>query len=269
MLKPFPVSVMKRILKDYHSNYTAEDLLAFYTITGGVPQYIALLMNAGAVTFDKMMDSVACSGSPFLGEGRDLLISEFGKDYGIYFSILQLIAAGKTTQGEIDSIIGKNTGAYLANLENQYSLIVKNKPLFSKPESRNTHWSIFDNFLRFWFRFIYPNQPLIEMGKYTMLRDYISTHYEQYSGWLLEKYFREKFTEEHNLTNIGNYWDNKGEYEIDLIALNDFDRTAVIAEIKRNAKKIDLQSLAMKTGAIQKQFKKYTVSIEAYPMTDM
>jgi hypothetical protein len=48
-----------------------------------------------------------------------MLISEFGKDYGTYFSIFQLIASEKNTQSEIDSIIEKNTGTYLVNLEKE------------------------------------------------------------------------------------------------------------------------------------------------------
>ena len=269
ILKPFTISVMKNILKDYNPAYSSEDLLFLYTLTGGVSHYIALLMNAKATTFKKMLDFVIRSDSPFLNEGKDLLASEFGRDYSIYFSILQLIAAGKTRQSEIDSIIGKNTGAYLANLENQYSLIIKNKPMFSKPESRNTHWAIGDNFLRFWFRFIYPNQALIEMGKLDLLKLYITNNYEQYSGLLLEKYFRQKFAEEETITAIGNFWDNNGEHEIDLVAVNDFDKTAVIAEIKRNPKRIDLQTLAMKTAAIQKQLAKYEVSLKALSLHDM
>jgi AAA+ ATPase superfamily predicted ATPase len=216
-----------------------------------------------------MLDFVTRSDSPFLNEGKELLISEFGRDYSTYFSILQLIASGKTTQSEIDSIIGKNTGAYLANLESQYSLIVKNKPMFSKPESRNAHWSIGDNFLNFWFRFIYPNQALIEMGKFDLLKLYITNNYEQYSGLLLEKYFRQKFTEEEAITAIGNFWDNNGENEIDLIALNDFDQTATIAEIKRNPKKINLQTLTMKTANIQKRLVKYKISLKALSLNDM
>jgi AAA+ ATPase superfamily predicted ATPase len=269
VLKPFTISVIKEILKDYNPNYSCEDLLFLYTLTGGVSHYIALLMNAKAVTFRKMLDFVTRSDSPFLNEGKDLLVSEFGRDYSTYFSILQLIAAGKTTQSEIDSIIGKNTGAYLANLENQYSLIVKNKPMFSKPESRNAHWSIGDNFLQFWFRFIYPNQTLIEMGKFDLLKLYIANNYEQYSGLLLEKYFRQKFTEEETVTAIGNFWDSNGENEIDLIALNDFDKTAIVAEVKRNSKKISLQTLATKATVIQKQLSKYRLSFKALSLNDM
>jgi len=269
VLKPFSINVIKEILKDYNPNYTAEDLLFLYTLTGGVSHYIALLMNAKAITFKKMLDFVTRPESPFLNEGKELLVSEFGRDYSTYFSILQLAAVGKTTQSEIDSIIGKNTGAYLSNLENQYSLMTKNKPMFSKPESRNAHWGIGDNFLRFWFRFIYPNQALIEMGKFDLLRLYILNNYDQYSGLMLEKYFRQKFAEEEVITAIGNYWDSNGKNEIDLIALNDIDKKAIIAEVKRNPKKINLQSLAMKTAAIQKQLEKYEISLKAFSLNDM
>ena len=269
LLKPLSIRVIKNILKDYNPTCSAEDLLFLYTLTGGVSHYIALLMNAKANTFEKMLDFVTRSESPFLGEGKDLLVSEFGRDYSTYFSILQLIASGKTTQGEIDAMIGKNTGAYLSNLENHYDLIVKNKPMFSKPESRNTHWVIDDNFLRFWFRFIYPNQSLIEMGKYDLLKRYIATNYEQFSGFLLEKYFRQRFTEEENITSIGHYWDKHGENEIDLIALNNYDKTAIVAEIKRNPKKISLQQLQLKTAAIQKHLAQYEVSLKGLSLEDV
>jgi AAA+ ATPase superfamily predicted ATPase len=269
VLKPFTISVIKDILKDHNPTYTQDDLLLLYILTGGVSHYISLLMNAKSVTFKKMLDFATRSDSPFLNEGKELLVSEFGRDYSIYFSILQLIAVGKTTQSEIDSIIGKNTGAYLANLESQYSLISKNKPIFSKPESRNAHWNIGDNFLRFWFRFIYPNQSLLEMRKFDLLKLYITNNYEQFSGLLLEKYFHQKFAEEEAITSIGKFWDNSGLNEIDLIALNDFEKTATIAEIKRNPQKINLQMLAMKFAAIQKHLTKYQVSLKALSLNDM
>lgn len=264
-LQPFVVSVIKEILADYNPTYTSEDLLCLYMLTGGVPKYIDLLMEAGAVTKDKILDMVTRSDSPFIGEGKELLITEFGKEYGTYFSILQLIASGKTVQSEIDSIINKNTGAYLVNLETEYSLIKKNKPTFSKPNSRKNRWSFNDNYLRFWFRFIYPNQSLIEMGKYDLLREYIDKNYEQYSGLLLEKYFRAKVAEEERVTNMGSYWDNKGENEIALIALNDFDKTAIVAEVKRNPKKIDM----MKADSIKKELAKYDVELRGLSMGDM
>ena len=269
IVQPFAVSVIKEILKDYNPQSTAEDLLCLYMITGGVPKYIDLLMEGGAVTQQAMLDAVTRFDSPFIGEGKELLVSEFGKEYGTYFSILQLIASGKTTQSEIDSIIGKNTGAYLVNLEKEYSLIIKNKPMFSKPESRKARWSLNDNYLRFWFKFIYPNQSLIEMGKNELLRELIAKNYEQYSGLILENYFRAKIAEGERVTKVGNYWDNKSENEIDLIALNDLDKTAIIAEIKRNPKKIDYNLLQTKVSSIQKELSRYAIELRGLSMNDM
>ncbi|GHT71627.1 ATPase [Spirochaetia bacterium] len=269
ILKPFTVSVIKEILSDYNPRYTAEDLLCLYMISGGVPKYISLLMDGGAMNKNKMLDMVTAADSPFLNEGKDLLISEFGKDYGTYFSILQLIAAGKNTQSEIDSIIGKNTGAYLVNLEREYSLIIKSKPVFSKPESRKARWKIGDNYLRFWFRFVYPNQGLVEMGRLDLLRELIEKDYETYSGFILENYFQEKISEEKRTTGIGSFWDSKGENEIDIVALDDLDKTAIVAEVKRNPKKINISTLTIKAAKIQKELEKYKVEFRGFSMEDM
>lgn len=269
ILQPFTVNVMKEILKDFAPRYSPEDLLYMYMLTGGVAKYIALLMDAGAVNADSMLDAAIRPDSPFLGEGKDLLISEFGREYGTYFSILQLIAAGKTSQSEIDSIIGKNTGAYLLNLERDYSLIARKKPMFSKPESRNTRWGINDNYLRFWFRFIFPNQLLIETGRHELLREYIGKNYEQYSGMLLEKYFREKLVQSERITDIGSYWDRKGENEIDLIALSKLDKTAIIAEVKRNPHKLNIPLLQAKASRLGKELTGYAIQLKGFSLKDM
>lgn len=269
ILQPFAVSVIKDILKDYNPNYTSEDLLCLYLVTGGVAKYIELLMDSEAVTAERMLDMITSPDSPFIGEGKDLLISEFGKEYGTYFSILQLIASGKNTQSEIDSIIDKNTGAYLVNLEKEYSLIVRNRPMFSKPGSRKARWTVSDNYLRFWFRFIYPNQSLVEMNRFELLREYMDKNYEQYSGLILEKYFREKIAESERVTEIGSYWDNKGENEIDIVALNNLDKTALIAEVKRNPQKIKMSVLEAKAKSIEKELSKYKVRLVGLSMEDM
>ena len=65
ILKPFRISTIKEILKDYNPEYTPEDLLAFYLITGGVAKYVALLMEAGAVTFNQMIRYTIRPDSPF------------------------------------------------------------------------------------------------------------------------------------------------------------------------------------------------------------
>lgn len=85
VLKPFKTSVLIEILRDYNPAYTPDDLLCLYTLTGGVAKYVTLLMDAGAVTLETMIDFVTQPDSPLLTEGRDMLVQEFGRDYSTYF----------------------------------------------------------------------------------------------------------------------------------------------------------------------------------------
>lgn len=68
---------------------------------------------------------------------------------------------------------------------------------------------------------------------------------------------------------ISGYWDRKGENEIDLIALDDFDKKAVVAEIKRNKDNIKLDKLLQKTASIQKDLKGYEIEYRRLSMEDM
>ena len=43
---PFPPSVIKEILSTYNSAYTNDDLLALYSYTGGVAEYVEMMMDA-------------------------------------------------------------------------------------------------------------------------------------------------------------------------------------------------------------------------------
>lgn len=266
---PFRIGILKQILHDHNPKYTPEDLLCLYTLTGGVAKYVAWLMDAKATTKAKMLRWATQAGSPYLSEGTELIMSEFGKDYANYLSILQLIASGMNTQSEIDGAIGKNTGAYLDNLEEYYSYIHRQQPMFSKPNGRNSRWQLDDCFLRFWFRFIQRNQALVEMERNDLLLEIVEKGYEQYTVLVLEQYFRQKWMEEERVTRVGNYWDRKGLNEIDMIALNEIDKTAVVAEIKRQRRKFSPTELAEKVATLNKELGKYTVKQIGLSMEDM
>ena len=102
-IKPFTPAVLKEIMAEYNPDHSAEDLLAIYSFTGGVAKYVQLLIDAGATTKTKMINHIIKADAVFLGEGKAILIEEFGKDYGVYFSILSAIARGKTSRSEIEN----------------------------------------------------------------------------------------------------------------------------------------------------------------------
>lgn len=269
-LRPFHIAVIKEILRDYNPDYTSEDLLCLYMLTGGVAKYIGQLMDAGATTKDQMLEWVTATGSPFLSEGIELIMAEFGRDYSNYLSILQLIAGGMTVQNQIDNIIGKNTGTYLKNLHEDYNYINRLLPMFSKPGNRNIRWTMDDCFFRFWFRFILPNQNIIEMERNDLLLEIVQRDYCDYTGLVLEQYFRQRIAEEERVTVVGNYWDRQGNNEIDLIALNDIDHTALVAEVKRNPERYKEHVLKEKFETIRREFAKYKeVKLIGLSMKDM
>ena len=268
-LKRFTPSVVKTILKDFNPKYKAEDLLCLYMLSGGVAKYIFLLMYAGATTKNKMLDSVCNMASPFLSDGRDILISEIGKDYGTYFSILQAIASGHTSQNEIDSVIKKNTGAYLQNLQKVFGIIEQIRPLLSKSESRNARWQIVDEYMLFYFRFIFSNQDLIELGNYELLKQLILRDYETFTGKTLERYFTAKLEEEEELTKIGGWWDKKSDNEIDIIAINDLKKSCTIYEVKRQKARIKLDKVEAKAQVFMQNLSGYSYNISGLSMDEM
>ncbi len=189
-VRPFTPAVLKEIA-EYHPGHTAEDLLALYSFTGGVAKYVQLLVDAGAATKSAMLDHVIKADSIFLGEGKAILIEEFGKDYGVYFSILSAIARGRPSRSEIENVVGREIGGYLTKLENEYEVIAKKQPLFEKSSTGIVRYTIEDNFFTFWYRFIYKYSYMLEIENYESVKTIqINRDYETFSGLMLERYFR-------------------------------------------------------------------------------
>ena len=268
-VKQFDIQTIKEILKDYSPGFSNEDLLAFYLFTGGVAKYVELLVGVKAFTLKKIINEIVSEKSLFLEEGRNVLIEEFGKDYGNYFSILMLIASSKTSRSEMESIMNISVGGFLDKLENEFGLIAKVRPILSKPAGKNVKYRTNDNFLNFWFRFIYKYRGAVEMGNFDYVKNIIYRDYQTYSGLILERYFREKIMSEENLSKIGSYWESKNKNEIDIVGLNEYEKTAIIAEVKRNADNINLYDLRNKANNLVKQLSNYNIEYRALSMDNM
>lgn len=136
-------------MHDHKPGYINDEFLALYTFTGGVSKSVELLLDNKALTISKMIYQICQADSPFLGEGRSLLIEEFGKKYGNHFSILDAISSGMNTQAEIEAFLGdKSAGGQLNKLETVYEVVTKQRPIFSKEGIQTVKYEISDNFLR-------------------------------------------------------------------------------------------------------------------------
>jgi AAA+ ATPase superfamily predicted ATPase len=268
-LKPFTVNTIKKILQENYPQFSNDNLLSFYILTGGVAKYVEILVDNKAFTLDKQLELIFDEYSLFLEEGKNLLIEEFGKEYTTYFSILSLIASSKTARVEIESILGKNVGGYLDRLENGYTIIKKVKPIFAKEGSRTLRYEIIDKFFNFWFRFIYKYRSAIEIENYDYVKNIVKRDYTTYSGRFLEKYFIEKLKLSNQYSNIGTYWERGNENEIDIVGVNDETKTMLIAEVKRQTQKIDINKLQEKAIKLVSKYKKYEVNYIGYCLSDM
>lgn len=268
---PFPPSVIKEILGTYNPHYTPEDLLALYTYTGGVAEYVEMMIDAGATEKELMTEKFIGKNSYFIYEGKNMLIEEFGKDYSRYFEILQLIASGYTTRSEIEDIMKVEISGYLTKLENDYNLISRNMPMFQKT-NRNIHYQIEDNFLRVWFRYIYKYGYMLEVGANKKLKIIMDKDYTTYTGKVLEKYFTAKLIESELFTNISSWWDRKGEHEIDIIAADEIENKVIFYEVKRQAKDVNIGIVKDKAEHFFQttgKFKRYDIEYKGLSMEDM
>ena len=271
-LQAFKTNTLKEILSDYTPDYTPDDLLALYSFTGGVAKYVQLFMDNGWTSKEKMIEGMIDENSIFISEGKNLLIDEFGKEYGTYFSILTAISEGKNTRSEIENLLKKEIGGYLTKMERDFNLIKKQQPIFTKSSTKNVKYQIEDNFIMFWFRFIYKYSSMIEIGAYEQLRKIIERDFSSFSGHMLEKYFRENAQISQVYTSIGNYWDRKGETEIDFIAVNEIEKSIDFAEIKRQKNNISIEKLRQKAAEFliqNPQFNSYKKDFYAWSLEDM
>ena len=271
-LQPFTTGVLKEILKDFNPSYTPEDLLALYSITDGVPWYVTLLLDKGKTTRKKMLSELTEENSPFINEGRNILVEEFGTDYVTYFSILTCIASGMKTRAEIENELGNdNIGSYLVKLEGYYKVITKSLPIFAKENSKKVRYVLNDSFLIFWFRFFYKYQALVENKALKTLGDIIKRDYSVVSGFMMERYFMKKFQEEGRYI-VGKWWDRKGENEIDLIVVDIIKNEAWIYELKKQGYRYKENEFREKVNKVLEQtpeLRKMTIHLGLLTLDDM
>ncbi len=71
------------------------------------------------------------------------------------------------------------------------------------------------------------------------------------------------------LSQIGSYWEIGNSNEIDIVAINDFEKSALIAEIKRNKEKIDLNILREKSKNLIKNLNGFDITYKGFSLENM
>lgn len=235
--------------------YSDEDALITYSILGGIPLYLSLFDDSLTIKENVVKHCLSTTGYLF-NEIETLLRMELKETY-YYKDIMLAINAGASTFTKIkDKVDGDaaKTAKYLSVLIH-LGFVKKEVPCGEKEKSRNTLYSICDNYFAFYFAFIFKHQNMLnglvaqdvyydrEFTK-EKLNTYIGHRFESVcEAYLKEQFYHGKmpfFAE-----NLGRWWGNnpvlKRQEEIDLVALD--DDNALFCECKYTEEPFDEKQL--------------------------
>lgn len=225
----------------YHKFYEGmsyRDLVEHYAVTGGVPRYIELF--DGEKKLFNEIKRLMLTPEGLLFEEPEFLLRREVDEVGSYFSIIKSIAEGNRKQGKISADIGiKQTSLpkYLKTLID-LDVLEREVPVTENhPEkSKMSLYQINDNFLRFWFRFVYPERGRIELGQSGYVLEKIKANFiDNHVAYIYENVCRSELWRlsiagHLQFNKLGRWWNSKEE--IDIVALDSTGEDIVFAECK-------------------------------------
>ena len=226
-------------------------LIEKYAVTGGVPKYIESFTE-GANIYNEIEKNILNKQS-YLYEEPYFLLQHEVSEVGSYFSIIKTIAAGNKKMGNIASSLSvnqTNLSKYMQTLIN-LDILEREVPITEEnPEkSKKGRYNIKDNYMAFWFQFIYPNKAFLEMGNSELVMERIKNHFiDNHVSFVYENVCKEKMLE-YNVSGklgftfdkIGRWWNNNEE--IDIVAMDSNGNDIIFGECKYTNKPMDVDVL--------------------------
>lgn len=246
---------------EFFPNKSRKELIEMYAVTGGVPKYIELFSESKDIY--SAIQKCVLNRSGYLYDEPHFLLQQEVSEVGSYFSIIKAIAAGNSKLSAISSILEiKSTSLtkYLKTLID-LDILEREVPITEEnPEkSKKGLYKIKDNYLRFWFAFVYPNMSFIESGHSRIVMNKIRTSLvKNHIAFVYEDVCKERMWDLNaegawpfNFTKIGRYWDSKDE--IDIVALDPEGKNLILGECKYWAEPVGvsvLRDLEAKTDSV-------------------
>lgn len=254
-----------------------EEAAEQYSITGGVPKYMEFFSD-GQPLYEQIKENVL-SKNGFLYEEPNFLLTDEVQVPTNYFSIIKVIADGNHKLGTIAGILGLETSAltpYLKTLS-ELGFIEKQVPVTEKnaEKTRKGLYFISDNFLRFWFRYVYPYKGELELDNTQISLDELDKDFkEKFVAFAYEDICKEIFARlcsdkaiDFTPSKIGSYWlnDKSGNTQIDVMAVDTVNKRLFAGECKYHNQPVDadvyfeLVKKVDNSTEIKSAFKGYTI----------
>ncbi|WP_457591017.1 ATP-binding protein [Geoglobus sp.] len=221
-------------LFEWFDKIPAEEAVKLYSVTSGVPKY---LESFEGEDIESEIESSFFKPTSFLfREAKELLEEEF-KEPETYYTVLEAVALGKTRVSEIAAhayMEPNNAAKYLRILEDVGIL----KREYSVFGSRSKGIYRFrDLYFAFWFRFVAKHFEDIESGFSDPAVYEFRREFDSYLGYAFEDISKDLLIEmsrsgkiPFRFTRVGRWW--KREEEIDIVALNEVEKKALLVEVK-------------------------------------
>ena len=254
--------------KDFYKGKAEEELIPFYAVTGGVPKYIESFRDCENV--EAGIENLVLNPQSYLYEEPYFLLQNEVSEIGSYFSLIRAIAMGNTKLSEISAFLGvkqTNIPKYLKTLMD-LNLVEREVPVTeNNPEkSKSGLYRITDNFISFWFRFVYPYRSFLERGEKAYVMEQIKKMFVQnYVAFVYEDLCREKMWQhasdglwDFRFDRLGRYWGSVCG-EVDILGLDTVSGNMLIGECKytKTEKGLSvLRTLREKAAALETKTKR-------------
>ena len=225
---------------EFFPSKSRKELIEMYAVTGGVPKYIELFSESKDIY--SAIQKCVLNRSGYLYDEPHFLLQQEVSEVGSYFSIVKAIAAGNSKLSAISSILEIKSTSLTKYLKTMIDLDILERevPITEEnPEkSKKGLYKIKDNYLRFWFAFVYPNMSFIESGHSRIVMNKIrNSLVKNHIAFVYEEVCKERMWDLNaegawpfNFTKIGRYWDSKDE--IDIVALDPEGKNLILGECK-------------------------------------
>lgn len=229
-----------RYYGEFFPGSSRKEQIEMYAVTGGVPKYIEVFSQSRDIY--RAIQQNILNRSGYLYDEPHFLLQQEVSEVGSYFSIIKAIAAGNHKLSAIASVLeikATSLTKYLKTLI-ELDILEREVPVTEEnPEkSKRGLYRIKDNYIRFWFAFVYPNMSFIESGNSQIVMDKIRKGLVPgQTAFVYEDVCREKMWELNaedmwpfHFSKIGRFWDSKTE--IDIAALDPEGGNLILGECK-------------------------------------
>jgi AAA+ ATPase superfamily predicted ATPase len=251
-LSHLDIASVVAILHD-HADASPERLLFLWNLFEGVPKFYRDCYEQGVLgtSRQELLRRIFFeSSSPLRTEAENWFLRELRGRYDVVLKFVarnpgrshnDLVHAIREASGDPTAQVG----GYLKVLVERFRLIEKRLPVFAKPDARRGRYYVTDNFLRAWLAALAnpvaaiafrPLEGLVQEAD-QRLADAEGGALEKLVGQLYEERSRRGSGDFPLSQRIQGYWD-RGDIEIDLVAVNESERRIRFGSCKRSPSKL-------------------------------